>query len=326
MKMKTSEVKTMDRLEPGAVEQARNTDIVSFLEKHFGFTFTQKHGSYRCDQHPSLAVKGDRRSWYWHSRSTGGFGPIDFQTKIDNMPFREAVQAVGPAAVAPPPIATEQPKPKTLALPDRVGVPLRLYEYLCGKRGIDGVIVDAMIQEGKLYQDKRGNAVFVGFDEHGKPRFASVRGTHDNSELRYDCSGSDKRYGFAMVYSDSDQVRIYESPIDAMSHATIENIIRGDKEAWKRRNRLSLAGVSATAIPKYLEMNPRTKKLVFCLDRDDAGRGASASLSEEYAGKGYYVRDEPPLFKDFNVDLVAMTRHMQRDKEFSTRFKGGISI
>ena len=76
------------------IEQARNTDIVAFLERWHGFTFAHRGGAYRCRQHPSLAVKNDRLSWFWHSRSIGGHGAIDYLMKMEHMPFRQAVEAI----------------------------------------------------------------------------------------------------------------------------------------------------------------------------------------------------------------------------------------
>ena len=76
------------------IEQARNADIISFFEQRYGFTFAHRGGAYRCKQHPSLAVKDDRRSFYWHSKGVGGFGVLDYLTKAENMPFRDAVEAV----------------------------------------------------------------------------------------------------------------------------------------------------------------------------------------------------------------------------------------
>ena len=204
---------------------------------------------------------------------------------------------------------------KRLALPEKASAPLRLYEYLCQKCCIDGEIVNELIHEGKLYQDRLGNAVFVGFNEHNKPRFASVRGLYGENSHRFDCAGSDKRYGFNMAYSDSDQLYIYESPIGAMSHASMENISKDDKDAWKRSSRLSLGGLSDAAIPKHLEMHPHVKELVFCLDNDLPGQDASTSLSKKYAAKGYITRIEPPLGKDFSIDLIVMKNRVQREME-----------
>ena len=98
-----------------------------------------------------------------------------------------------------------------------------------------------------------------------------------------------------MTYTTVNQLYLYESPIDAMSHATMEIIIKGDKSAYRSNNRLSLAGTSDIALPMYLEKHPFVKELVFCLDNDEAGRVASSAMSKKYAEKGYFVRVEPPL-------------------------------
>lgn len=296
------------------VGQARNADMIAFLGKHCGYTFTTHRGSYRCKQHPSLAVKNDRLSWYWHSKGVGGFGSIDFLMRIENVSFREAVETVtgiNPVTREP---QKDAPPPITLFLPEKTGIPIRLYDYLCKKRGIYSGIVNALMHEGKLYEDRRGNVVFVAFDEHKKPRFASVRGTYDNKVFRMDCIGSDKRYGFNMTYSQSKRLYLYESPIDAMSHATLRCIDTCDMGEWKHQNRLSLAGTSDIALEKHLEMRPFIKDLIFCLDNDAGGREASESLMMKYKAKGFDTWAVLPTGKDFSDDLQAMTREIQAEK------------
>ena len=255
------------------VEQARNADIIAFLEKYGGLTFKPMSGGYRCKEHESLAVKADRLSWYWHSRGVGGFGALDYLVKAENMPFREAVEVVTGATplTAPTKPQREAEPPKTLILHEKADVPLRLYDYLCNKRGIDGDVVNTLMQKEMLYEDRRGNVVFVGHDEHGAARFASLRGTC--GDYRGDCAGSDKRYGFSVAAcAPSDRLYLYESAIDLMSHASLVNADTGDTGAWKRHNRLSLAGTSDTAIPFFLNQHRAVKVLVFCLDNDTAGR------------------------------------------------------
>jgi len=296
------------------VEQARNADIIAFFERRCGFTFAHRGGAYRCRQHPSLAVKNDRRSWYWHSKGVGGCGVLDYLIKAENMPFHEAVEAA--AGIAP---ATAQPrqeeKPKTLLLPAKKEVSLRLYRYLCQKRGIAGEVVNTLIQKGKLYEDRRGNVVFVGFDEQGKARFASLRGTYGDCRFRMDCAGSDKRYGFSMAAcAPSERLYLFESPIDAMSHASLVNAATGNPDAWKRHSRLSLAGTSDAALPFFLNQHNPVKELVFCLDNDPAGREAAAIMARKYAEKGYHTRIMLPAGKDFNDDLQARMKQIQAEK------------
>jgi len=294
-------------IDKSIVEQARNIDIVAFLERYNGFTFAHRSGVYRCKQHPSLAVKNDRLSFYWHSKGIGGFGALDYLVKVENMPFREAVEAVtGIDTTTAPPTQAEAPKPKTLILPEKAGIPLRLYDYLCRKRGIDGDIVNRLMQKEMLYEDRRGNVVFVGYDEANKPRFASLRGIYGDCTFRGDCAGSDKRYGFNTAAdgtgTPSDRLYIFESPIDLMSHASLEKAHTG---AWEQHSRLSLSGTSDTALSFFLNQHKAVKELVFCLDNDQAGREATAIMARKYAAKGYTVLVDFPKSKDFNEDLTA---------------------
>jgi hypothetical protein len=299
----------MAYLDNNTVELARNTDIITFLEKYSGFDFINRGGAYRCKQHPSLAVKDDRHSFYWHSQGVGGFGPLDYLMKVEKMAFREAMGVIalisfnGRSPTLPKPAATIPQPSKTLILPEKAGVPLLLYDYLCKRRGIDSEVVNGLIQKESLYEDIRGNIVFVGFDEQGKARFASVRGTH--GDYRGDCAGSDKRYGFTITAcTPSEHLYIFESPIDAMSHASLTNAATGNKSAWEQHNRLSLAGTGDTAIPFFLNQHKTVRELVFCLDNDPTGLEVAATLITKYADKGYTTRIERPKGKDFNVDLL----------------------
>ena len=305
------------RIDNNTVESARNADMVGFFRKHCGYTFDTLRNAYRCKEHPSLAVNADRHAWFWHSVGIGGYGPIDYLVKIENMPFREAVEAVSGAKLITLPTLYSAEQPPVLLLPEKREIPLRLHDYLCTKRGIDGWVVAKLIQEEKLYEDKRGNVVFVGHDECKEPRFASVRGTIDGNPYRGDCLGSDKRYGFCMPSPHSRKLYVFESPIDAMSHASIENILRGSDDAWERQSRLSLAGVTDAALPKYLEMHPQTKKLVFSLDKDASGIKAAETMARKYSDKGYQTRIEPPLKKDYNDELTTLIEILRLHKKNS---------
>jgi len=240
------------------------------------------------------------------------------------MPFREPVSTVNGIKLTTLPTMYDSGQPPALLLPEKRGIPLRIYEYLCNKRGIDNWIVAALIHEEKLYEDRRGNVVFVGYDKDNEPRFASVRGTMDGQQFRGDCLGSDKRYSFNVAASaHSERLFVYESAIDLMSHGTFENTATGDKDAWRRHSRLSLAGTSDTALPFFLNQHRAVKELVFCLDNDQAGREASYALAKKYADKGYSVMIEPPVKKDFNEDLQVLNELIVAEK---TRARGDISL
>ena len=249
--------------------------------------------------------------------------------KVENMPFRDAVEVITGVTPITSPTLTHRNSasapahpPKTLILPENSGTNNRLYKYLCWQRRIDKNIVDRLIQKEMLYEDSRGNVVFVGYDEHNKPRFACLRGTRDDCDYRGDCAGSDKRYGFSVAaYIRSERLYLYESDIDLMSHASIENYLPFDVDAWQDHHRLSLAGITDTAIPFFLNQHREVKELVFCLDNDPAGREAAVSMARKYADKGYHTRLELPQGKEFNEDLC---KPVQAEKAVKRRYERSI--
>lgn len=288
------------------IDKARNMDLLDFLERYKSFYFRRVGGEYRCAEHTSLAVKSDRLSWYWHSKGIGGYGAIDFLMKIDSYDFKGALQLLAdePTAaplqpLSPPTAATQ----RDFILPEKAKSNRRAYAYLNVTRGIDSHIIKELFQKEYIYEDTKGNAVFVGYDEQGRPRYATLRGTYTNKAFRMDCVGSDKRYGFCMDGSSS-RLYIFESAIDCVSHAALENRIQGSTGAYRADNRLSLGGTSGLALTHYLQRHTHITELVFCLDNDDTGRKRAVALAREYVAKGYYTRLELPTLKDYNEVLL----------------------
>ena len=58
------------------------------------------------------------------------------------------------------------------------------------------------------------NAVFVGRDEDGVPRYAHQRGTAGN--FRLDVKGSDKAFNFC-YRGEGERLLVFEAPIDLLS-------------------------------------------------------------------------------------------------------------
>ena len=61
---------------------------------------------------------------------------------------------------------------------------------------------------------RSGNAVFVGRDEDGVPRYAHQRGTAGN--FRLDVKGSDKAFNFC-YRGEGERLFVFEAPIDLLS-------------------------------------------------------------------------------------------------------------
>lgn len=188
------------------------------------------------------------------------------------------------------------------------GEPKRAFAYLAKTRGIDAEIISELLKEGKIRQEKaHGNCCFIGHDAEGNARYCATRGT-GAVQYRGEISNSDKNYGF-VINGKSPVLKVFESPIDAMSHATLTKLAGRD---WKEDTRLSLGGCAERALIQHLKDYPgKYKEIWFCLDNDVAGRKAAASLSEKY-GKDYTVKTAKPICKDFNEDLTEIKSCMDR--------------
>lgn len=59
----------------------------------------------------------------------------------------------------------------------------RAYAYLIKTRYIDQDVVQDFVNQKMLYQDQRGNCVFVSYDKDKQPVFACKRGTNTEKDL-----------------------------------------------------------------------------------------------------------------------------------------------
>lgn len=301
-------MQTRNNYTPAQKEQAHQTDIIDFLSQSEGFSFKKTGREYHCIEHNSFVVMSDRMGWYWNSQKVGGSDAIAYCTKIKQMTYPEALEAIiGQGAETARYVRAEPttaPEARTLILPEKAPNTQRVFAYLNKTRCIDACIITKLMHERRLYQDSKNNAVFVGVDAQGSAKFASVRGTLTDKSYRGDCEGSDKHYSFSLDGKYKAKLFVFEAPIDLLSHATLANKIIGREDAWTAHSRLSLGGVTDVALETYLASHHDVKELVFCLDNDKAGREASAALGAKYVAKGYAVKDIPPKDKDYNEDLL----------------------
>ncbi len=173
-----------------------------------------------------------------------------------------------------------------------------MFAYL-HKRGIAPQVIRQFLNSGLLYEDaEHHNCVFVGKNSAGQAKYAGLRGTYDREGkgFRGDVTGSDKRVGFALPYDrSSDQVFVFEAPIDLMSHLTLHR---------NTPNALALCGLYDGALQAYLADHPQIKRIELCLDADGPGREAARQFQDKYAAMGYAVTvEEPRSGKDWNEYL-----------------------
>lgn len=292
--------------------RAREMDLLTYLQQFEPNNLVYKGGgTYSTLTHDSLKISNG--VWHWWSRGIGGRSALDYLI-ADGKSLPEAVAILNGVAPtgrgeksggASRPQKKRQPKP--FALPPAHGDNRRVFAYLT-RRGISPEIINHCIKHGLLFEDaEHHNAVFVGIDTGGIPRYATLRSTLSGSTFLRDVEGGDKRYCFSLrAQGDSNAVFVFEGAIDALSYATLDRLAGRD---WRQRNYLSLGGVSRQprnkppvlplALEQYLKEHPATDNVVLCLDADGTGRAAAAVIRSLLPGR--ILWDRPPRQgKDYN--------------------------
>lgn len=305
------------QIDPDVLERARQIDLLSYLGTYEPGNLVKVKGTtnvYCTAEHDSLKISNGK--WYWWSRGFGGYSALDYLMKVKEYGFVEAVEILTGQALAdwkPPPSAPKKEEPKVLLLPEKNANTDRVTDYLFG-RGIDYQLIQDCIADGTIFESRKyHNAVFVGKDAGGTPKYAALRSTIGSS-FKGDASGSDKRYSFRLLAREpADTVHLFEAAIDLLSYATY---LKCEGRDYKAENLLSLSGVYQPkkeikdskipiALSTFLKENLHIKTIVLHLDNDKAGRLCTAALTE-LLQKDYKIVDAPPpVGKDVNDFLMS---------------------
>ena len=234
------------QIDPDVLERVRQIDLLSYLREFEPSNLVKVKGTsnvYCTAEHDSLKISNGK--WYWWSRGFGGYSALDYLIKVKEYDFVEAVEILTGQTMADwkPPPAPKKDEPKVLLLPPKNKDCNRVIQYLFG-RGIDYQLIQECIADGTLYESADyHNAVFIGKDESGTPKYAALRSTL-GSTFKQDASGSDKRYSFRLLAREpTDTVHLFEAAIDLLSYATY---LKCEDKDCKSESLLSLSGVVLT--------------------------------------------------------------------------------
>lgn len=281
-----------------------------------------------------------RDFWYWNSREKR-INALDYLIEIRGYDFTEAVTRLTcegmPRASPYRPQSKPKPrKPAKLYLPWSKKCATGYFKYL-RKRGISTKVIQRCCALGLLYEGKyKPNknekkyvpvCVFVGTDVTGKPKYACMRGIYET--LKKDVYGSDKCYSFCLPPEKphSSQVAVFEAPVDALSHATLQEL-----EGWQWNGyRLSLGGTSHVALFAFLERHPEIKRVTLYMDNDLAGLKNAHKirdmLREHPSFKHIRVGINPPREgKDYNEKLMSKLQQLQSLPQRRHEKRAAISI
>ena len=305
------------------IQQARQLDLLTYLQTYEPQELVHFSGNtYTTRTHDSLKISNGK--WMWWSRGIGGRSALDYLIKVRGYSFMEAVEIIAGQMVISSPICApkveKSPKEKSLLLPEVMVYPDQVYRYL-QNRGIAEEVIEYCIDNKLIFESVNyHNAIFVGYDRAGKMRYAAMRGTR--SSFLGDATGSDKRYSFKIeANSPCDRVHLFESAIDLLSYATLEQMAGHD---WRREHLLSLAGVYQpakeiknskvpAAVSQFLEEHPEVGSIVAHLDNDQAGRRATEAIRLALVGKVNLIDYPPKCGKDYN-DMLCMQKGLEITK------------
>ena len=236
-------------------------------------------------------------------RVEGGGGAIDLVMHLTDVDFPAAVEwlehHMGHLVHARAPAIDSLHKKRTvserwpsLRLPVHDDRMLgRVIEYLTRRRHLSALLLDALIESGKLYADRRRNAVFLLVaGKANQPVGAELRGT-GSLVWRGMAPGTRKDLGYFWIgVSGAREIVLCESAIDAISCFQVHP------------HRVCISTSGARANPQWLGTLITHGYTIHCgFDADDAGETAASRMIALYP---MIQRMRPPAH-DWNDILTA---------------------
>lgn len=302
------------------IERARQMDLLTYLQTYEPYKLVKvSHNTYCTKEHDSLKISNGL--WHWFSRGVGGKSALDYLIAVEGYSFQQGLEIILGRAAAMPSVSyapKQAKKENVLTLPERADNNKAVTRYL-QNRGICNEVIRFCIRTERLYEGitrfgdaEYHNAVFVGMDGTGTPKYGCLRGL--NTSFKGEAYGSDKRYSFCIPAEKEDTVlHLFEAAVDLLSFATLE---KQNGRSWRNGHLLSLAGVYDSkdkdniplALEQYLIDHRKIKEICLHLDNDEIGRKATEQITA-YLSDKYTVYDCPPKCgKDVNDELLQTKR------------------
>ncbi len=250
-------------------------------------------------KHDSITVSGNR--WFDHKNRCGG-GAVKLLREHFGLSYQEAMLELLGGRTSTlehqPPKPIEQSK-KEFKFPVANENMRRVFAYLAKQRFISPSVISHFAKAHKIYEDKEHhNAVFVGTDENGEPKQASLRSTITfGNAFRITAEGSDTKYSFSHFGSDG-KLFVFEAPIDMLSYITL------NPQDWQEHSYIAMNGVYENAVLTALKCHSNLDEIYLCTDNDEGGIEAVDRLKDILNKNGYEkIFRLAPRNKDFNEDL-----------------------
>ena len=301
-------------------EIKQRLDIVEYVKSQ-GFE-VEPHGSrkYHLKLHDSLVLDTEKQTFNWYAQQKHGdvlvLAQLDLSSGAEirtlgearkylfqmlHVSFLDQHQTPKPVHTSPPP---KKPRPELQLPPLAAENWKRLYGYLLHQRGISPKVFHWLKDNGLIYPDARGNLVYLGRDENGKPNYAAKKGTLSGSHFRGVEPGSDFTARCSWnLETKPETVFVTEAAVDAWS---LMSFFADTGKDFTKFGFISLECCFGGPLVYHLQKNPQIQTVYLCQDNDEAGLRSRVECRKLLAEAGIQVKtiDRLPRDgKDWNEQL-----------------------
>ena len=210
------------------IDAAKKIRAIDFLRKYRSYELvpSQCRGEFELRSHDSFKINGESSVWHWKSRDIGGKSALDYLIHVEGVGFLDAVQMLmDEVLVVEQPLLANKPEQREFLLPGAAPDNRRVYAYLLS-RGIDRDVIDDCVRAGILYESAvYHNAVFLGTDGSGTPRYTFLRGTYTKTtrHFRAEVAGSGRPSYVKRRTMEKDTLKAYVIT-DLTAELAVENM------------------------------------------------------------------------------------------------------
>lgn len=258
----------MSEINDELIQKARNADLADYFQRS-GYECELRKNELHVKGYGGLFVNTQTNEWFCFSQqgnNRGGKNPVNCLTDVLGIDFKTAVEQLSGGRLVYEKKQNQDvsfsERKRGLVLPEKADNMKRVFAYLCQSRKISPELVSQLAHDGLLYQDTRGNAVFVHKDDNGKIIGAEIQGTSSFQRYKGVAAGTSDSV-FAVKIGEPKKCYVFESAIDLLSFKQLAN-----QEKINNSVLVSMAGLKPNSIKKLAESG---MKMYSCVDNDEAG-------------------------------------------------------
>lgn len=308
------------KINQSLIRQARQADLVAYLESKGYYSFKRDGLRYRCVEHSSLVVTPPN-AYFWNSRQDSG-NSIDFLVRQLKMDFKTALAELTGQSMQQqnnsPQVRTEKSYTVTKNYLNRA------YAYFSQHRKITSDIITQLVKQGYLRMIKGGpykfpNAGFSIIDEKGNVIGYELQGTND--KVKFKGLTRDVKYGYGFNFRNCKQSKyafFFESAVDLISFIQLYeyNLLENEINRYNLPQNLlensifvSMAGLKVNTLRTMVEAFKINSEPFLCVDNDIAGDNFKKLLQEQ----GVTFKEIlPAKGKDWNEYLIFLYHEIKK--------------